>query len=194
MRDLDDTDAEILTLLAADARRPYSEIGEAVGLSGPAVSDRVSRLVEAGVIDRFTVDVDRSQLGGGVPVFVRASVPGGVDALRGDLSDAEAVEHVFVTADGEVWFHARVEARNVRRWLGDLLPDDAEHDVTLIDEADWQPSLSGTEFALTCVECGNTVDSEGETERLGGDVYQFCCSSCRSRFVERYERMEEGAG
>jgi len=44
MRDLDDTDLEILSLLAEDARRPFSEIGERVGLSGPAVSDRVTRL------------------------------------------------------------------------------------------------------------------------------------------------------
>jgi DNA-binding Lrp family transcriptional regulator len=58
MRDLDETDLEILSLLAEDARRPFSEIGERVGLSGPAVSDRVTRLEETGVIQGFTVDVD----------------------------------------------------------------------------------------------------------------------------------------
>ena len=44
MRELDETDVQILSLLAEDARRPYSDIGETVGLSGPAVSDRVTRL------------------------------------------------------------------------------------------------------------------------------------------------------
>ena len=33
MRDLDETDMEILSLLTEDARRPFSEIGEAVILS-----------------------------------------------------------------------------------------------------------------------------------------------------------------
>lgn len=65
--------------------------------------------------------------------------------------------------------------------------------MTLIDDVEWTPVLDGMEVALTCDECGNTVDSEGETERLGGDVYHFCRSSCRSRFVQRYERMAERA-
>ena len=62
MRDIDDTDRELLRLLLEDARRPYSELAEAVDLSPPAVSDRVDRLVELGVIERFTLGLDRSQL------------------------------------------------------------------------------------------------------------------------------------
>ena len=42
MRDIDDTDRELLRLLLEDARRPYSELAEAVDLSPPAVSDRSS--------------------------------------------------------------------------------------------------------------------------------------------------------
>ncbi|MFC6725497.1 Lrp/AsnC family transcriptional regulator, partial [Halobium palmae] len=60
MRDLDDTDREILRLLLANARRPYSDIAEHVGLSAPAVSDRVERLQELGVVRGFTLDLDRS--------------------------------------------------------------------------------------------------------------------------------------
>jgi len=48
------------------------------------------------------------------------------------------------------------------------------------------------EFALTCAECSNTVDSEGETARIDGEVYHFCCPSCLSQFRERYQRLEEG--
>ncbi|MFB6161331.1 MAG: AsnC family transcriptional regulator [Haloferacaceae archaeon] len=195
MRDLDETDVEILTLLGEDARRPFSAIADEVGLSGPAVSDRVTRLREAGVINRFTVDVDRSQLRAGVPVFVQASVAAGdADDLRARVGDDDAVEHVFVTADGDVWFYARAQVQNVRRWLEGLFDDaDAEYTVTLMDDVEWRPSLDGVEFALTCAECDNTVDSEGESARIDGEVYHFCCPSCRSRFTERYDRLEEGA-
>ena len=41
MRDLDETDITILELLAKNSRQSYSDIGEQVGLSGPAVSNRV---------------------------------------------------------------------------------------------------------------------------------------------------------
>jgi len=195
MRDLDDTDLEILSLLAADARRPFSEIGDRVGLSGPAVSDRVTRLEEAGVINGFTLDLDRTKLRAGVPVLVDAELQSdSLDAARDRLHDADAVEHVFLTADGDLRFYARVEGRNVREWITRLFDglDVDDYAVTLVDDVEWTPSVDGVEFALTCAECSNTVDSEGETARIDGSVYHFCCSSCLSRFEDRYQRLEDG--
>ena len=61
-RDLDKIDLEIVRLLSEDARRPFSDIAEHVGLSPPAVSDRVDRLQEQGIIRQFTVDIDRQKL------------------------------------------------------------------------------------------------------------------------------------
>lgn len=192
MRDLDETDMEILTLLGENARRPFSDIGEVVGLSGPAVSDRVTRLEEAGIINRFTVDVDRSQLHAGIPVFVQVTGTNDVDELKDRIGDADAVEHLFVTADGDIWFYARAQVQNVRRWLDGLLDDDIDYTVTLMDDVEWRPSLNGAGFALTCAECDNTVDSEGRSARLDSQVYHFCCPSCQSRFEDRYNRLEEG--
>ncbi|WP_121823115.1 AsnC family transcriptional regulator [Halostella salina] len=195
MRDLDETDMEILTLLAEDARRPFSDIGEQVGLSGPAVSDRVTRLQEAGIITNFTVNVDRGELQAGVPVFVQVECRSAdAEAVRSRVSGADGVEHLFVTAEGEVWFYGRTEGGAVRQWVDGLLGDvqSAEYSVTLVDDLEWTPSLDGTEFAITCAECGNTVDSEGESARIDGGVYHFCCPSCRSQFEEQYRRIEEG--
>jgi len=195
MRDLDDIDLEILSLLAADARRPFSEIGERVDLSGPAVSDRVTRLEESGVINGFTLDLDRTKLRAGVPVLIDVELPSAsLDAARERLRDADAVEHVFLTADGEIRFYARVEGRTVREWVAGLFDGVAVDDyaVTLVDDVEWTPSVEGVEFALTCAECSNTVDSEGETARIDGDVYHFCCSSVSPGSRTRYQRFEEG--
>jgi DNA-binding Lrp family transcriptional regulator len=52
---VDDLDREILGLLRRDARTPYTEIAEQVGTSEGTVRNRVERLVEDGVIERFTV-------------------------------------------------------------------------------------------------------------------------------------------
>ena len=83
MRGLDDTDREILRILTENGRRSYSDIADAVGLSPPAVSDRVDRLQELGVIRRFTVDIDRDLLREGTAalVTVRAS-PGAGERVR----------------------------------------------------------------------------------------------------------------
>ncbi|ELY65716.1 AsnC family transcriptional regulator [Natrinema versiforme] len=195
MRDLDETDMAILRLLGENARRPFSEIAAEVDLSGPAVSDRVARLEDAGIINRFTLDVDQSQLRAGVPVFVQVTAPpDAVEDCRTAAAEADAVEHVFLTADGEIWFYARAQVNGVREWLAGLLPDadGIDYDVTLVDDAEWTPSLEGTQFALTCAECDNTVDSEGESSRIDGEVYHFCCQSCQGRFEDRYDRLEKG--
>ena len=201
MHDLDETDLEILELLLADARRPYSNIAEAVDLSPPAVSNRVARLQETGVVRRFTLDVDRSQLREGIPVLVHLDVAPGrdtLDSVREALLDAGPVEHVFTTATADLVFQARVPDGDVAGWLDGTLGADTEADVevsrvTLLAGVEWSPDLGGTEFALTCAECGNTVDSEGVATRIDGDLYQFCCPSCESRFGERYEELQQGA-
>ncbi|WP_262177279.1 AsnC family transcriptional regulator [Haloarcula laminariae] len=196
MRDLDDTDMEILRLLLADARRPYSEIAEAVGLSAPAVSDRVARLEEAGVINRFTVDIDRSQLRSGIPVLLTLEpAAGGPDPLRSTLLETDAVEHLFTTAEADLVVFARVPDNDVADWLADTVDGDAyaDFEVELLAGAAWSPDLGGTEFALSCAQCGNTVDSEGTAARIDGSLYQFCCPSCEARFSEKYEELQEGA-
>jgi Transcriptional regulators len=198
MRELDETDLEIIRLLMADARRPYSEIAEIVGLSAPAVSDRIEKLQETGVIKRFTLDVDRSQLRAGIPVLITLEVPSSgpdVGSVRDDLVGAGAVEHVFTTAEGDLVVSAGVPNRDVAGWLVDTLGKEAvdEFAVTLLAGTDWSPDLGGTEFALSCAQCGNTVDSEGTAARIGGELYQFCCPSCKTRFEERYDRLHQGA-
>lgn len=196
MRNLDETDLEILSLLADNARRPFSDIGEEVGLSGPAVSDRVKRLQEADVINNFTIDVNRAHLRAGVPVFIQAEIgPGVLEAARTQVRESDGVEHVFTTSEGDLWFYARVEAQNIRRWVNGLFDEIeiAEYTVTLVDDIEWTPSVDGVEFALTCAECNNTVDNEGETTRIDGEIYHFCCPSCLARFEDRYQRLEEGA-
>jgi len=195
MRDLDDTDMEILQLLLADARRPYSEIAETVGLSAPAVSDRVTRLEEAGIINRFTVDIDRSQLRSGIPVLVSLDPASDPAAVRTALLDTDAVEHVFTTAEAELVVFARVPDNDIAGWLADSVEMDAvaDFEVELLAGATWSPDLGGTEFALSCAQCGNTVDSEGTAARVDGSLYQFCCPSCESRFTEKYAELREGA-
>ncbi len=198
MAELDEVDLEILELLVADARRPWNEIAAQVDLSAPAVADRVNRLQEAGVIERFTVDLDRSQLRGGVPVLVELQLDSGATGpVRESLRGADAIEHVFESAEGTVIFMGRIPDGDVTAWLADELAetmdDVREYDVTLVTATEWTPGLGGTAFALTCAECGNTVTSEGETVVLDGERYDFCCQSCETRFVERYERMAEEA-
>lgn len=196
MRTLDDTDREILRLLLADGRRPFSEIADRVGLSAPAVSDRIDRLREIGVIEGFTVRIDGGTLSTGVDALVSVSVPpaDAADAYE-SLTDHDRVEHAFLAADGEVTVGARVDPDEVRSLVDEAVGLDRVRDlsVRVIDRRDWSPAVGEADLAVDCAECDNTVTAEGESARIDGELYHFCCASCRDNFVERYERLEKGA-
>ncbi|MFB6253671.1 MAG: AsnC family transcriptional regulator [Halobacteriaceae archaeon] len=198
MPNLDETDLEILQLLLADARRPYSDIAEIVGLSPPAVSERITKLQELGVIRRFTVDIDRSQLQDNIPVLVTIDLGSDIESLSAVKSaflDRDAVDHVFITAAGNVVVYMHVTDTNIPDQVTNILEDYqiTSIDVELIDSAEWSPDLAGVEFALTCAQCGNTVDSEGTAARIDGELYQFCCPSCESRFQDKYDQLQQEA-
>jgi DNA-binding Lrp family transcriptional regulator len=199
MRTLDETDFEILRLLTEDARRSYREIAEAVDLSSPSVSDRVSRLQEMGVIRRFTLDLDRSKLRGGVPVLVELSVqPDAVEGIRDTLAAADGAEHVFMASDPRVFFQARLHNADVRTFLTKTFDSAAwdaitDYEVAVLTSADWTPQISGTDLAVTCAQCGNDVSDEGETLRLDGRLYYLCCFSCLEQFESRYDQFSANA-
>ncbi|MBO0828864.1 MAG: Lrp/AsnC family transcriptional regulator [Streptosporangiales bacterium] len=67
----DPVNVRVLRELHADARVSMSALGRAVGLSAPAVTERVQRLVRAGVIAGFRMDVDPAAVGLPVAAFVR---------------------------------------------------------------------------------------------------------------------------
>ena len=213
MRELDQTDVDIIGLLVEDARRPYNEIAEAVGLSPPTVSDRIDRLRELGVIRQFTVDLDRSLLSNGVSVLVDVhATPGSEEAVHAALDGADGVEHVFRTVDGHVVCAATLDRRRIEAVVLDAAGEDAvrEYDVRLLADSSWNPhpgifgrspgAVDGDaddgeveiDFALDCDECGNTVTSEGVSTRIDGTLHRFCCTSCQSQFEERYEELSEG--
>jgi Lrp/AsnC family leucine-responsive transcriptional regulator len=62
-RSLDSFDWEILRQLQADARLSYNELSRRVGLSSPAVAERVRRLEESGVIAGYRAEVDPAKIG-----------------------------------------------------------------------------------------------------------------------------------
>jgi Lrp/AsnC family leucine-responsive transcriptional regulator len=68
---IDSKDIEILEALQANARAPLSEIGRSIGLSQPAISERVKRLEEAGVIEGYSARINPRALGLALMAIVR---------------------------------------------------------------------------------------------------------------------------
>lgn len=68
---VDATDLLLLGELQRDARTSLAELGRRVGLSPPAVADRLKRLTDEGIIRGFRADVDPRALGYTLSAIVR---------------------------------------------------------------------------------------------------------------------------
>ncbi len=68
---LDSVNIQLLKELQEDPRLTMSELGRRIGMSSPAVAERVRRLEEAGVIKKYTVDLDPVALGLPIAAYVR---------------------------------------------------------------------------------------------------------------------------
>ena len=68
---------KILENLQHNARMSFAELGRKVGLSTPAVAERVRRLEEAGVITGYYAALDMAKLGVPIHVLMRLTIPGG---------------------------------------------------------------------------------------------------------------------
>ena len=68
---------KILEGLQQNARQSFAELGRKVGLSTPAVAERVRRLEEAGVITGYHAAVNTAKLGIPIRVLVRLTIHGG---------------------------------------------------------------------------------------------------------------------
>jgi Lrp/AsnC family leucine-responsive transcriptional regulator len=68
---LDGTNRQLLAALQEDARLSLAELGRRVGLTAPAVGERLSRLEEAGVIRGYHADIDPRALGYELSVILR---------------------------------------------------------------------------------------------------------------------------
>ncbi|SEO28466.1 Lrp/AsnC family transcriptional regulator [Actinacidiphila rubida] len=111
---LDATDWRLLEALQRDGRASYAELARAVSMSASAVTERVRRLEEAGVITGYAAVIDHERIGLPVLALVRLRYPHGNYKPFHDLlaSTPEVLEAHHVTGDD--CFVLKVAARSMR--------------------------------------------------------------------------------
>jgi len=93
---LDGTDKRIIRALQEDGRMPYSKLGPLVGLSAPAVRQRVLQLIDQGVMQVVAV-TDPLTLGFGIQAMLGVKVAGPLDVVADAVADIEEVDYVVLT-------------------------------------------------------------------------------------------------
>ena len=76
MQRIDDIDIQLLNLLQEHSRTSQQDLANAVGLSSPAVAERLRKLEERGAIRGYTAVVDSKLLGHDVSAFIAVGING----------------------------------------------------------------------------------------------------------------------
>ena len=73
---IDAIDWKILKELQINARITFAELGRRVGLTTPAVIERIRKLEDAGIITGYRVEIDTAKVGLPITAFIRMSITG----------------------------------------------------------------------------------------------------------------------
>ncbi|HEX9654505.1 MAG TPA: Lrp/AsnC family transcriptional regulator [bacterium] len=115
---MNDVDQKIVDYLLNDARTPHAQIADEIGLSRPAVTERVKKLEQTGVIRGYTAIVDPVAVGQSIAAFISARYAGTVNkevdkALR-DLAKRSEILEIHSVA-GEDCFLFKVRAADINQ-------------------------------------------------------------------------------
>jgi Lrp/AsnC family leucine-responsive transcriptional regulator len=113
--ELDRVDTQLLQAIQLDAKASLAALGEIVGLSAPAVMERIKKLEQAGAILGYHAHVDGRRVGLDIAAFIGVAVqdPGGMaDIERWGRDRPEVLECHHVT--GAYTLLLKVKARNTR--------------------------------------------------------------------------------
>jgi Lrp/AsnC family leucine-responsive transcriptional regulator len=148
---IDSIDRALIAALRADARATYAELARHVGLSAPAVHDRVRRLEAGGIITGYHAAVAPAALGLGVSALVgiHQSDAAEQDDLAARLAEVPVVEDCWFVA-GEEAFVVKVRVPDVdalEHTLGVLrrIPGVGRTRTTVVLSTRWEGRVQLTE-------------------------------------------------
>jgi Lrp/AsnC family transcriptional regulator, leucine-responsive regulatory protein len=112
---MDNADLHIVDQLQRNARTTQSELAKAVGLSQPAVADRIRKLEERGVITGYAARVDAAALGLDITAFIGVGIehPKFFDGFTRKVQGLDEVLECHRVA-GEDSYLLKVKTRNTR--------------------------------------------------------------------------------
>lgn len=136
---IEDKDDVIIRKLQSDSSRPVSELASELQLPRTTVQERIKKLVQNGVIKRFTVQLDYSKVGKPVTVFILVSFLAGSGVSQKEAAEKIAqIEDIFevhvISGDWDIIAKARGESIQS---IGELVLDKIRN-------------VKGVERTLTC--------------------------------------------
>lgn len=195
MVELDNLDIKILTHLRDNSRKSYQEIAKSCLTSVPTIKSRVDRLLELGVISKFTIDIDNSKLGITEAILLVNAKPGAVSRITEELQGLDEVKELYVTSDSDAAIVSRV-AGDMQRILAiqdriNLTDVNNIHIVSVKNafRRDSTIPLTSSSITLTCAYCERKVTGDAVRKKFDDRDYFFCCTTCQGEFEKKYTKL-----
>ncbi len=122
---LDHIDKKILEILQNNAKTPYSQIAEALGISEATVHLRIKKLLKLGVIKRFQAIIDPEKVGKNVLAIIAiTAVPQKYNKVLEELKKMSDIYEIYdVTGEYYTITKVRVNSREELASLIDKIGD-----------------------------------------------------------------------
>lgn len=195
MVELDNLDIKILTHLQDNSRKSFQEIARSCLTSVPTIKSRVDKLLELGVIRKFTIDIDNSKLGIFEAILLINAKPLAVNRIAEELLGQEEVKELYITPDSDAAIVSRV-AGNMQRILSiqDRINLTDVNNIRVITvkspfRKDTTIPLASTSITLTCAYCDRKVTGDAVRKKFDNRDYFFCCTTCQGEFEKKYTKL-----
>ncbi|NJD77918.1 MAG: winged helix-turn-helix transcriptional regulator [Candidatus Methanoperedens sp.] len=199
MVELDNLDIKILTHLHNDSRKSFQEIAKNCLTSVPTVKSRVDRLIELGVIRKFTLDIDNSKLGVSEAILIVNAKPVAVNRIVQELLGLEEVKELYVTSDSDAAIVSRI-AGDLQHILSiqDRINLTDINNIRVISvknlfRKDSTIPIASSSITLTCAYCDKKVAGNAVRKKFDEKDYFFCCNTCQGEFEKKYEKLSTKA-
>ncbi|WP_179293980.1 AsnC family transcriptional regulator [Candidatus Methanoperedens nitratireducens] len=195
MVELDNLDIKILTQLQSDSRKSYQEIARHCLTSVPTIKSRVDRLLELGIIRKFTLDIDHSKLGIAEAILIINAKPLAVNRIAEELLKLEEIKELYTTSDSDVAIVSRI-AGDMQHILTvqDRINLTDVNDIRVIPvknpyRKDATIPLASSSITLSCAYCERKVTGDAIRKKFNDKDYFFCCTTCQGEFEKKYTRL-----
>ena len=114
----DDIDKKILNILQEEGRITNTKLAKEIGISPPSMLERVKRLENSGVIEKFVALIDREKTGFGLLVLIMVSLSlhqiASLENVKNSITELDEVLECYQVS-GDVDFLLKVETKKHAR-------------------------------------------------------------------------------
>ena len=185
---LDRIDLDIISLLVENSRLSVTEIANRLGISRPTVRERIKRMINEGIIKKFTVVLDDSLFKELTVIF--QFKPNNLDRLIERLKNKPEITQLYLVSGGETLFGiGKYESLDrLKEDVYEMFESGENFSFYIVlkklkDEI-FIPVLA---FNINCDYCGKEITENPIKYTLYNRNFYFCCKTCLSNFRKARE-------